>query len=154
MSLVKVCRGVVALSVGVSLGLLSGCSVSGLTNAAYGASCKPTHKRQQQTCKAPTIQRPPANPTRADLIGMGIPVTRWFALGRCEQPGPGVGGVDWRNDGPSFVGGLGFAASTWRAYKPAAYPDPPAATPWQIIIVAERVKADVGITAWGCHGAF
>ena len=154
MTVVKTCRGIVALTCGVLVGWGAGALVSGATDAAYGASCKARKHATQRVCSAPTIAHPPANPTRADLVGMGIPVARWFSLGRCEQPGAGVGGVDWTNTGPSFVAGLGFAASTWRAYKPAAYPDPPAATPWQIIIVGERVKADVGITAWGAHGCF
>lgn len=153
MMIVKVSRGIVALTVGTLIGWGAGSMVSGATDAAYGARCGRTAK--VAACHAWTIENPPPNPTRADLVNMGIPVERWFRLGRCEQPSSsGVGGVDFTNDGPAFVGGLGFAASTYAAYKPKAYPWPPKATPWQIIIVAERVKADVGITAWGCHGAF
>ena len=155
MNLTRTCRGIVALTLGTLLGWGAGTIVAGGTDAAYGATCG--HHRKHATegvCAIPTIANPPDSPTRANLVSMGIPVERWFSLGRCEQPGQGIGGVDWTNAGPSFIGGLGFAASTWRAYKPAAYPDPPNATPWQIIIVGERVKADVGITAWGAHGCF
>ena len=158
--IVKTCRGIVAVTVGTLIGWGAGAVVSGATDAAYGAGCKPHkhHKRQSQACRVPTIANPPANPTRADLVGMGIPVERWFSLGRCEQPGAGVGGVDWTNEGrgghTGFLGGLGFAASTYGYYKPKGYPWPPRATPWQIIIVGERVKAAVGITAWGAHDCF
>lgn len=120
---------------GVGLGNFAGCA----TERAYAA---------------PTINNPPANPTRADLVRMGIPVERWARLGRCEQPGEGWRGVRWSHTGPRFLAGLGFARSTYAAYKPAGYPWPPHATPWQIIVVAERVKADVGITAWGAWRCF
>ena len=151
--MVRTCRRIVALSVGVFIGWGLVSAVTGITNAAHGATCKRAKHEQSTACVNWTIANPPANPTRTDLEAAGIPVTRWFALGRCEQPGNGVGGVQWTQTG-RFIGGLGFYSGTYGAYKPKAYPWPPAASPWQIIIVAERVKADVGITAWGCHGAF
>lgn len=126
---------------GIGLGDLAGCG----TEAAKAAPAKSARH---------TIHHPPANPTRADLIRMGVPVERWASLGRCEQPGSGWRGVAWTHTGPSYLAGLGFARSTYAHYKPAAYPWPPKATPWQIMVVAERVKADVGITAWGAWRCF
>ena len=100
-----------------------------------------------------TIQNPPPHPTLRDLVNMRIRIDNWVSLGRCEQPGSGWRGVDWKQTG-NYIGGLGFYSGTYGAYKPKSYPWPPHATPAHLIIVAERVKADVGITAWGCSGAW
>ncbi len=105
-----------------------------------------------------TLDNPPRNPTTRDLDRMGIAYTKWAALGRCEQPGAGwdntpryrwARGVHWRHTGPRYLAGLGLFAGTYRAWTPPGYPWPPKATPEQIVIIAERVRRDVGITAWG-----
>lgn len=113
----------------------------------------------QVTIAAPkyTLERPPANPTRADLLHMGIRISNWIHLGQCEQPsgrgGDGLASVDWKQTG-NYIGGLGFYSGTYRAYKPKAYPWPPYASPYQLMITAERVRVAVGIHAWGCAAAW
>jgi hypothetical protein len=105
-----------------------------------------------------TVDKPPPNPTTRDLERMGIAYHKFAALGRCEQPGAGwdntpryrwARGVNWRHTGPRYLAGLGFYSGTYSAWKPKGYPWPPKATPEQIVITAERVRRDVGITAWG-----
>lgn len=105
-----------------------------------------------------SVENPPPNPTTRDLDRMGIAYEKWAALGRCEQPGAGwdnsrryrwARGVHWRHTGPRYLAGLGFYSGTYAAWKPKGYPWPPKATPEQIVITAERVRRDVGITAWG-----
>jgi hypothetical protein len=53
--------------------------------------------------------------------------------------------------GPSFSGGVGFANSTWSSFGGTEFaPNAGDATREQQIIVAERVRARVGMGAWGC----
>lgn len=131
-------RRALALAVGVAL-----------MTAPAAASGKPPRY---------TLDNPPPNPTTRDLDRMGIAYEKWAALGRCEQPGAGwdnsrryrwARGVHWRHTGPRYLAGLGFYSGTYAAWKPKGYPWPPHATPEQIVITAERVRRDVGITAWG-----
>jgi hypothetical protein len=77
----------------------------------------------------------------------------WLAIGRCEQPGAGYGGVNWTHPGPTYQGGLGFYYATWDGWKPAGYPADAGSATWrQQMIVAQRVANDVGYSAWGCYG--
>jgi len=74
----------------------------------------------------------------------------WVKVGKCEQPGDGYKGVNWSHRGPAFQGGLGFAASSWDAYKPKGYPDNAGDATWrQQMIVANRLWARAG-WGWGC----
>ena len=76
----------------------------------------------------------------------------WVRIGRCEQPGSGYMGVHWSHPGPTFQGGLGFYYGTWDGYKPSGFPADAGQASWrQQMIVANRVAADVGFTAWGCY---
>ena len=78
----------------------------------------------------------------------------WLRIGRCEQPGRGAWGIRWSHPGPTYGGGLGIYIGTWRHWKPKHYPSTPGAATWrQQMVVAERIRRDVGITAWGCHYA-
>lgn len=86
-------------------------------------------------------------PTRAAGAG-----TVWDRLVACESPDRG-----WRYGAPDvgidagyrYMGGPNFTASTWRAYKPADYPENAwDATRAQQITVAKRVLADQGVSAW------
>ena len=75
----------------------------------------------------------------------------WAAMGRCEQPGDGWGGVQWDIHGPTYEGGLGFYVSTWDHWRPEDFPENAGdATPEQQMIVADRIYDDVGPGAWGC----
>ncbi len=70
--------------------------------------------------------------------------TVWDRLAKCESGG------NWAiNTGNGFSGGLQFMASTWRAYggSGAAHN----ASRAEQIRVAEKIRADVGYSAWpGC----
>jgi len=76
----------------------------------------------------------------------------WVRIGRCEQPGSGYAGIRWDHPGPTYQGGLGFYHGTWDSYKPGGYPDDAGQASWrEQMITANRVVADVGLSAWGCH---
>lgn len=76
----------------------------------------------------------------------------WIRIGRCEQPGSGAWGIRWNHPGPRYQGGLGFYSGTWDSYKPRGYPDNAGQATWrQQMIVANRVAASVGFSAWGCN---
>ena len=74
----------------------------------------------------------------------------WLKVGRCEQPGNGYGGIRWNHPGPRHEGGLGFARSSWDAFKPRGYPDNAGDATWrQQMVTANRLYARVG-WGWGC----
>lgn len=112
-------------------------------------------------CGEPTDTRPPATttpppttatPTTQAPVPSSIPSDEhWFAIGRCEQPGSGLGGVDWTAHDANYGGGLGFATSTWQGFR---HPDMPAnaweATPAQQIAVANDLWRLYGASPWGC----
>ena len=69
----------------------------------------------------------------------------WDRIAACETQG------NWSMQGPSFSGGVGFANNTWSSFGGTEFaPNAGQATPEQQIIVAERVRARVGMGAWGC----
>ena len=69
----------------------------------------------------------------------------WDRIAACETQG------NWSMRGPSFSGGVGFANSTWSSFGGTQFaPNAGDATREQQIIVAERVRARVGMGAWGC----
>ena len=69
----------------------------------------------------------------------------WDRIAACETQG------NWSMSGPSFSGGVGFANSTWSSFGGNEFaPNAGQATREQQIIVAERVRASVGMGAWGC----
>lgn len=69
----------------------------------------------------------------------------WDRIAACETQG------NWSMQGSSFSGGLGFANSAWSAFGGRQFaPSAGQATREQQIIVAERIRASVGLGAWGC----
>ena len=69
----------------------------------------------------------------------------WDRIAACETQG------NWSMRGPSFSGGVGFANSTWSSFGGTEFAaNAGDATREQQIIVAERVRARVGMGAWGC----
>lgn len=73
----------------------------------------------------------------------------WDRIAACETQG------NWSMQGPSFSGGVGFANSTWSSFGGTEFaPNAGQATREQQIIVAERVRARVGMGAWGCAKRF
>lgn len=75
----------------------------------------------------------------------------WAAIGRCEQPGNGWAGVRWDHPGPAYQGGLGFAASTWAAFRLEGMPaNAGSATPEEQMVVADVLYDRYGGSPWGC----
>ena len=68
----------------------------------------------------------------------------WDQIAQCESGG------NWSiNVGNGYYGGLQMLGSTWQAYGGAEFaPRADLATREQQIVVAERIKADVGYGAW------
>ena len=68
----------------------------------------------------------------------------WDDLAECEAGG------NWAiNTGNSYSGGLQFLHSTWDAYGGEEFADRAhQATREQQIVVAERIREDVGFKAW------
>lgn len=76
--------------------------------------------------------------------------SRWNAVNACEQGG------DWHaygrfGNGLMGGGGLGISDGAWQSWGGGEFASTAAgATPRQQMIVAERIYADVGGSAWGC----
>ena len=99
------------------------------------AACTPEELQQWQSSQAPAAAAAPeAEPAR------GV----WDRLAECEAGG------NWAiNTGNGYYGGLQFLGSTWQNYgggEFAARAD--LATREQQIVVAERIRDDVGYGAW------
>ncbi len=73
----------------------------------------------------------------------------WSAIAACESGG------NWSiNTGNGYYGGLQFTQQTWLAYGGGQYaPTANLASAGDQIAVAERVAADVGLSAWPVCGA-
>lgn len=120
------------------------------------------------TLPTPTTTEPPAPELPADTVrnsatdpdGLPWPSPAdpdwdiWMAMGACEQPGNGVGGVNWSHRGPTYQGGLGFWYGTWASYggRILGISNAGDATPEEQIWVARRVRDAHGYSAWGCAG--
>ena len=75
----------------------------------------------------------------------------WVRIGRCEQPGRGYKGINWSHRGPAYQGGLGFAASTWAAFRLSFMARNAGDASWRHQMwVANRLYARYGTTPWGC----
>lgn len=83
----------------------------------------------------------------------------WIGVGRCEQRGNGIFGVQWNFPGPKYQGGLGFYSGTWDWWASELNPGgrsvlsrfPNAGdAPWRVQIWV----ADYGLKThngyWGC----
>jgi hypothetical protein len=69
----------------------------------------------------------------------------WDRIAACETQG------DWSMRGPSFSGGVGFSNAAWNSWGGSEFaPNAGQATREQQVIVAERIRASVGLGAWGC----
>lgn len=112
--------------------------------------CLTEYKKQR---KRDSLKYPP-NPTRTD-VAKRVPDWQGFVrLGRCEQPGYSKygDGVNWSHSGPTWGGGLGIYRSTWyMANSPYRLWS---GNKWETILVADSIRDQVGITAWGAHPCF
>jgi len=69
----------------------------------------------------------------------------WDKIAECETGG------NWGMQGPQYSGGLGFYNGTWDQFGGRQYASNAGlATREQQILVAEHVRASVGISGWGC----
>jgi len=69
----------------------------------------------------------------------------WDAIAACETQG------NWSMRGSTYSGGVGFANSAWTGFGGLEFaPNAGMATREQQIVVAERIRANVGLKAWGC----
>jgi Transglycosylase-like domain len=83
------------------------------------------------------FERVVAEKTKRDSI--------WDAVAACETQG------NWGMRGSSYSGGLGFANAAWSAFGGHEFaPNAGQATREEQIVVAERIRARVGMRAWGC----
>ena len=104
--------------------------------------------------QATKLVRFPPNPTRRDVAKRVPDWVGFVNLGRCEQPGDSKyhDGVQWGNKGPTYGGGVGLFAGTWRSvgspYKVFS------GDKWETILVSDAVRDRFGITAWGAHACF
>lgn len=77
-------------------------------------------------------------------LALAVPAhaeTDWDALAQCESGG------NWSTDtGNGFSGGLQFTPSTWKAFGGSGSPEN--ASRGEQIQVAEKVKAEQGMSAW------
>ena len=97
--------------------------------------------RAEQRYSVAVLENTAAQQTAQQVSGDSI----WDRIAACETQG------DWSMRGPSFSGGVGFANSTWSSFGGTEFaPNAGQATREQQIIVAERVRAKVGMGAWGC----
>ncbi len=70
---------------------------------------------------------------------------RWDAIANCETGG------NWAMQGPLYSGGTGIYNGTWNAFGGQQFgANAGQATREQQIIVAERIRARYGFSAWGC----
>jgi Transglycosylase-like domain len=69
----------------------------------------------------------------------------WDRIAACETQG------NWSMRGSSFSGGVGFSNAAWDQWGGRQFaPNAGQATRDEQIIVAERIRASVGLGAWGC----
>ena len=70
---------------------------------------------------------------------------RWDKIAECET------GKNWRAQGPTYQGGLGIFAQTWKVFGGDEFAQNAGdATKEEQVIVAERIRAKHGFRAWGC----
>ena len=110
--------------------------------------------KQYKKMKVRDKTKYPPNPTKAD-VAKRVPDWQGFVrLGRCEQPGYSKykDGVNWSHSGPTWGGGLGIYKSTW--YMAKSPYQLWSGDKWETILVADSIRDQVGITAWGAHRCF
>jgi hypothetical protein len=125
---------------------------------ASGAGEVTTHQKVKcikiyKNQRARDAMKFPPHPTLTDLKKRVPDWYNFVKLGRCEQPSASeIHGVAWSHQGPTWGGGLGIYKSTWYMAK----------SPYRLwsgsyietILVADAIRDQVGITAWGAHRCF
>ena len=92
------------------------------------------------------ISAVPINEAKPHIVYYGTKYDpRWDKIAECET------GKNWRARGPTYQGGLGIFAQTWKAYGGSEFAQNAGdATKEEQIIVAENIRAKHGFRAWGC----
>ena len=109
------------------------------------SACTPEEVQQWQAWHA---QDPAAAEAFLDQLqaapAPSVPSGVWDRIAQCESGG------NWSiNTGNGYYGGLQMLGSTWVAYGGTQFaPRADLATREQQIVVAERIKRDVGYRAW------
>lgn len=106
-----------------------------------------------------TTTRPRLAPT-PEVQGNRAAVTdEWIneqliKIGRCEQPGDGMYGINWSHRGPRYQGGLGLYSATYLDNRPSGAPDNAGdATISQQLAAGRKIYYRYGFGAWGCAAA-
>ena len=89
---------------------------------------------------------PVAVPAEEPVVTGPTPVEYWDRMAQCETGG------NWQHyPHGTWTGGLGIYNQTWLGWGGGEFaPTAGQATKEQQIIVAERIAADIGYSAWGC----
>lgn len=137
---------------------------SAIVLAPTSASAKPCAKHEDSSKRAclaalkkqqarDSMKFPPS-PSKEDVAKRVKDWRGFERLGRCEQPGPSKygDGVNWSHSGPTWGGGLGIYRSTW--YMAKSPYRLWSGDKWETILVADAIRDQVGITAWGAHACF
>ena len=103
-------------------------------------------RRNGEEVDRKTISRVPSTVAKPMITYYGTKADpMWDRIAECETGG------NWGMQGAQYSGGLGFYNGTWDAFGGRDFAtNAGLATREEQIIVAERVKAGVGITGWGC----
>lgn len=104
-----------------------------------------THRNGEEVDRR-TVSRVPTVLARPTVTYYGTKADpMWDRIAQCETGG------NWGMRGELFSGGLGFYNGTWDAFGGRDFaPNAGLATREEQIIVAERIRASVGIGGWGC----
>ncbi len=92
------------------------------------------------------VSKVPVSTARANVVYFGTKADpMWDRIAQCESGG------NWSVVDSMYSGGLGIYNGTWDAFGGRDFAtNAGLATREEQIIVAERIKAGVGITGWGC----
>ena len=92
------------------------------------------------------ISAVPINEAKPHIVYFGTKYDpRWNKIAECET------GENWRAQGPTYQGGLGIFAQTWKGNGGYEFAQNAGdATKEEQVIVAERIRAKYGFRAWGC----
>jgi hypothetical protein len=98
------------------------------------------------TTVASTTVAPSVEPAELPISTGSTPVEYWDRMAACETGG------NWQHfPYGTWTGGLGIYNQTWLGWGGSEFaPTAGQASKEQQIIVAERIAADVGYSAWGC----
>jgi hypothetical protein len=118
------------------VGVAAGVAVLGACTPEEAQRWQAWHDQDPAAAEAYLNNLPPAPDPAPDGV--------WDQIAQCESGG------NWAiNVGNGYYGGLQMLGSTWQAYGGTEFaPRADLATREQQIVVAERIKADVGYKAW------